>query len=1466
MAYNCLEVSVDNITPIFTSSSQKRESIRQKAVESLQKVFPLVSNKYTVHAEDIRVDNQEYSPEEHKDALMRTKTLSEPVRATLVMRDNDGKEVQRVPDYTLLRLPYLTNHNTFVIDGNTFTVGNQLRMKPGVYTRRRRDEGIEAAFNIDKGANFRLSMDPAQGTFTIDYGTTKIPLYAVLKKLGIPDQEMSKYWESKLVDVNREHAGKNFDKHMDKLFAHAVPMSLREKSTDHIQDIKDALDKTILDPDVTRRTLGQAFNKVTPTTLLAASQKLLNAYKQNLDYDERDSLAYKQIHGVDDFIAEKIRLDSRQIKRKLAAKLNRAGDSPDIKTMLPSAPFTRSVNQFLTTSALSQSPDQINPLEIVDSATKITSLGEGGIENDRAVPLEARRLHSTHAAILDPVRTPESPHAGIDLRATLFASRDSAGNLYTQLRDRKGHLVPVPVEKATDSVVAFPDQDLEGKQHVDAFRGGQLVSVPTSQVDYQIPVAHALYAPTTNLIPFLDSTDGMRATMGAKMMTQALPLKGGEPPLIQVASYRPGRSMESEIGQMVVPHSPITGTISKIKNGYIFIRPRHKVAAAHPEDIKVPIYKDFPLTARTYLNDELLVKAGDKVEEGQVLADSPFAKDGQLTLGKNLHVAFMPFRGMDTNDAIAVSKSAADKLTSIHMYREGLELVPDMVTNKEKHRAYFGNKFNRVSYENLDSEGLVKPGMEVHKGDILVAALSKSQLSPDAAMLGRLHKSLVKPYQDSAVTWDRDTPGHVVDVVKSGNNVRLTVKTEEPLTLGDKLSNRYGGKGVVSAIVPDDQMIQDESGHPVDVVVSPTSVLTRLNPSQILETALGRVAEKSGKPIRVANFAPRDNVQYVRDQLKKAGIKETETVYDPQTGKHIPGILVGPQYMLKLFKTVDTQFSARGEGDDYDVNAQPSKGGITGSKSLGRMELNALLAHNARNILKEAITTKSERNDEYWRRYQLGLPPPPMKTTFAYDKFGAMLSGIGVKMDKRGNDVALLPMTDKDIMRLSRGAITKPLFVRSKDLQPEKDGLFDPVITGGLNGKNYGHIELAEPMVNPIFERPARTLLGLTGPQFNTLLKNEGGAAIKKRLNDVDIVQREKEVLEKLHKVDPEKRDDLIKELKYLRALQATGMRPSDAYVTSKIAVIPPIYRPVVPARNGDIRVADANVVTQDLMLANDLLASSKSTIASSGEDAGQLPAAREHLYESAKALYGLREPVSPRAAGRGVQGYLARISGSTPKTGFFQSKVIRKPQDISGRAVIVPDASLGMDEVGLPEEMGWQMYAPFVIKNLVSRGYEALEAKKMVDDKHPMALESLQREMQQRPVLINRAPTLRRYNILAAYPKLVPGQALRTHEFMAPIVGGDYDGDAMSITAPVSQKAVDEAKQMTLSNFILGDQYKSQMLIRPEQDAVLGLHMATLPAQGKAKHFDTQEDALAAYHRGEITLQTPVTIKHKKD
>lgn len=1446
-----------NLRPVIEDAATRREMIRKKVVEGLEQSFPLKAGKHTVELTNVRVEPKDYSSREQKHAVLEGKSLSERVRGDLVVRNANNEITDQARDFTLMQLPWFTPRHTFVVDGTEYSVANQLRTKPGAYVRRRGNEELETTFNLAKGANFRVLMDAEKGLLYMQptHTTSRIPLHPVLRALGVPHQDIATSWGTEIASMNRD-AWKNPDKHIDKLYETLVHPAKRTAATpeEKARVLREYFENTSMDPDVSMKTLDYPYDKASSSAILAASKKLLDVHRAAADVDDRDSLAFKTFHSVDDFAKERVQLEARAMRNKLGWKLD--ASHGNLRKAMPTGPFTRSMHGLLTGSSLAAVPMQINPMELLDEASRVTMLGEGAIASERAIPLEARDVHPTHLGILDPARSPESFKIGVDLRAAIGARRDDKGNLYAPVFDiaaKKSSFL-----KAADmlkSTIAFPGESLEPGKLVDAMKNGIVSRVPSNEVTHQIEHVADLYGPTTNLLPLVYGIQGNRVLMASKHQGQALPLVHREAPLVQVASWHPNTSVEREVVAQIVPTARHDGVITKIDDDYIHIEPEHKAAA---EGSRLPYDQDFPLAAKTALHNTLTVKVGDKVKKGELLAESNFTKDGTLALGTNLRVAYMPYRGLNTNDGIVVSQGAADKLTSEHMYQHGVSRKNDVQLGRERHRAYFGSRYSKEQYDKLDEDGVVKPGVILQPNDPVVVGIRENKATGDAALLGKLSKSLVKPYEEIVERWSHDKPGTVVDVAKTPNRVAASVRTQETLQIGDKLSNRYGNKGVIAKIVPDHQMIQDEQGRPVDLLFTSAGIVSRINPAQVIEAALGKVAEKTGKPIIVPQYVPgRDNVAFAKKLLEDNQVSDKETVFDPIANKKIPGVMVGKSYILKLFKTTDSNWAAHG-AEKYDYNQQPARGGDEGAKGIGKMEFDGLVAHNARNVLREAASIKSQRNDEFWRAVQLGLPTPAPKSPFAYDKLLGMLAGAGVKVTKTGSRLALGPLTDKDVAAMSSGALKDPSkLIRAKDLRPETGGLFDPATTGGMSGTKWTHVDLHEPLVNPVFEEPVRRLLGLTQKDFAEHV-GKGGAWFKSALGAINVDDKLAELHAQSKRIRGPALDGVVKQIKYLEALKEQKLRPEDAYVITKVPVTPPIIRPILPLQDGRLQVGDANLLYKDAFLANEQLKEGTKILPSS-----ELHDPRKHLYDAVSALYGVGDPVSPAAEKRGAKGYLAAITGTRPGSGFFQSRLMKRQQDVSGRATIAPDPTLSMDEIGVPEGMLWGMYSKFVIGRLVRRGYSATDAQKMVDDRVPIARDELINESHERPVMVNRAPSLHRFNIIGAYPKIIEGKTLKLNPFAEKGTNADYDGDAMQIHAPVTAAGIEDVKKMTLSHMIFADKRPGVLNIAPEMESLMGLNRATrTPSDKRTRHFETQEAAMAAYHGGEIELNDPIEIK----
>lgn len=1585
---------MSNLTPILTDAATLRDRVRSKVVAELQRVSPVDLRGRTLEIKDVRVHEKEYSPEDQKRALLTGDSLTEPVKGTLVLRGADGKVVDEAKHFTLTHLPYFTERHTIVMDGNEYQVANMLRRRPGVYTQRASNGELKTSFNLSKGANFHVSMDPEKGAFYVVHDSTQIPLYATLRALGVGHDEIAKSWGSRVADANRKLFESKQELAVNKLYQKLVHPSQIDPKAGHdarLAAVVGKLGATAMDARVAKATLGLEHGKVTPETLMASGRKLLRVHNGEEDIDDSDSLAFKTFHSVDDFLAERVRLTAREWTPKARAALN---GKEDIRAALKPAPFSPSMRKFITTSALTAVPTGINPIELIDHAVKVTALGEGGIPSERAIPFETRLTHASHFGVLDPIRTPESGHAGVDIRATIAAHRDEEGNLYTPLRNvRTGKVELVKAGDLHDKVVAFPGQHLSGE--VDALHRGGVRKADAKDVDYeQLHVSHT-YSPATSLIPLLHSIQGNRAIMGSKMQTQGLPLLKREAPLVQV-KHPDGGSFEGFYGHMVCPVAPVKGTVRKIEGGYVYIEPSRAKRAAEkladrpvksdkklggltfkieikkgeapwgdkfPEDygylpgyegpdgdsldfwvgddaggtlwavdteedgvptdvkyivgvsspqkvmkqierkpgckcknlreyddwqalkgsldefhsvktasdrglVKVPYQTNFPFPSKTRLHHDLSVKVGDKVESGERLGDSNYTRSGVLATGLNARVAYMPYYGLNSNDAVVISEGFAERMTSEHMYREVFPLALGVELSKDRHRVYFGAKYTPGQYSHLDQDGVVKKGAKVSPHDILVAGMVKAQITGTDAMLGRISKTLTKPYREVTLCWEHGSPGEVVDVVKTPDQIAILVKTHEKMQVGDKLAGRYGNKGVVASIVPDDKMLKDEGGKPVELIMTSAGVVSRINPAQLHEALLGKVAEKTGKPILFDNADSKNAVEWVEALAKKHGVKEKEHLFDPVSGRKIvgpdgEGVNVGRSFIFKLFKSTDTNFAGHGVGP-YDINEQPVKqGGDEGAKGLGKMEFDALVAHNARGIISDAANVRGQKNDEFWRAVQLGLPLPTYRTSFAYNKFQAMLQGAGVKVDRRGSRVHLLPMTDKDIATRSAGAVLNGQTLIAKNLKPEADGLFDPRTTGGPQGTLFAHIDLHEPVPNPVFEEPVRRLLGMTEKQFNEAVREKGGGHIKAELAKIDVGRRLAEERAKLKTLKGAELNDCVKKVKYLEALKREGLKPSDAYVISKVPVIPPVFRPILPQPNdpSQLMVADANKLYAHLLDVNNV---NKTTVLDSDK-----PKHRGALYNAVGAVFGTHDVDDQELQGQSVKGFLTQISGhGSPKGGFFQRKLMKRQQDVSGRGTAVPDGNLHMDAVGLPEDQLWQMFDKFLVARLVRKGYGALHARELVDKRQPAAKQALNEEIKERPVLINRAPTLHRYGIVAAYAQPVKGKTIRVSPFIEKGMNLDYDGDTLQVHAPVTPQGIEDAKMMTMSNMLLSDQSRNRLMAYPQHEAIIGVTHALKFApnpNAKVRKFKSEAEAINAWRRGEVKVDDPVEIEGHK-
>lgn len=1463
------------IRKIITDPNTIREAIRSRVLESVRAKFPIAAQRYTAVLKDLRIKDIEVSHGQQAEVLMSRGNLSEGVYADIDVIDQEGNVVGALTNHRLMNIPWFTTRYTLVLDGNEYAIVTQMRTKSGVYTRKRGNDELEASFNLAKGANFKLIMDPDTGVFKVDILGATLPAFAVLKILGASSESILNTLGDELYKKNSGVSETQMDRARTTLFDKLV--RFRSDTRDMVSKaekesaIRVYFQSTEIDPETTKITLGHGYTSVSALTILDAMKKILAVYKGNEDIDERDHLEFQKVYTVEDLLKEVID-KAPDIITKIKGKLNAFRPGSDeqetrkqLKATFSPVYFTKPIQRFITGSSLSRLPSQINPAEFLDTASIVTRLGEGAISSERAVPFETRGVNHSYLGIIDPIAAPESSKVGIDVHCTYGAMKGDDNEFYKRVvncsTDKMENVRTIDLHSKH---LGFPDPlynaaNRKPSDMVPAVFKGKLVTVPRSQLDYQIASPHDLTTVTTSTIPLMNANQGNRLLMGDKHVQQAMPLAAPESRLVKAKmSNISSGNMLKALGSWTLPKSPVDGVVHKIDEYYITIRDTS--GKLH----KVDYENNLPLATKTFLHNDITVKVGDSVKAGQVLAESNFSKDGELTMGRNLTVAYMPYLGLNHEDGIVLSEAAAQKMTSVHADKVTLFLEKGTTLGKDKYTTRFPTTYTNEQLDKLDEDGTARKGVVLQAGDPVILAMADDGDSRQNQVLGLLHKSLVHPFKDISETYEEQFPGEVVSVQKTASLITVVIKVKKPLQVGDKVAGSYGNKGVCSKILPNDHMPVDESGKPLDAILTSAGVISRINPAQILESTLGKIAKKRGVPYEVENYSHPDYTSFVRGEMAKYDVKDKETLTDPVTGKKIPGVFVGVQHMHKLFKTSDTNFAGRGVEGPHDMDESPSGSGFNGPKAIGGMEVNALLAHNARSILRESTALRSSKNLEFWKAFQNGQVPnfPVEKKTFS--RFLDVLKQAGINVTRKGDDFVACPLTDKDILEMSSGEIKDGKMLFSKTLQPEEGGLFDPAVTGGMQGTRWAHITLAEPMLNPVFTDAAKAVLGMRGKELQDVVLSQGGAVVRDRLNSLDVPAELKKDEESIAsgKLGKGALDAAVKRVKYLRALNSFGMKPGDAYMLSVVPVTPPTVRPVIVGRTGDTMGNDANKLYQDLILQNNAF---KKVLAAGLGDA-DIRENRQAMQDRMKELTGTIAPSSPHLKNRGVKGALEFIAGDNPKEGYFQRKVIYGKMNLTGRSTITPDVTLGLDEVGLPEKIAWEMYKPFMIRNLVQLGYPPLKAREAIEQREPIAKKCLLDELEKRPVIINRAPTLWRHGILAAKPLLREGTNLQVNSLWEKGLNADYDGDAMQIHVPVTDEAIEDAKKMFPSQQLFSDKQRGDLIQIPTREPIIGLYKVTGNVgkpRGSAPvySFATVDDAWKAYYAGKLKMTDYVEI-----
>lgn len=1438
------------MSKVIESPEVIRRRIRESMASAVESLFPIVGKRYTATVVNLNVRGVSPTPAEVKQKLLSKGNPSDGIFGDIYIVDNiTDAQVGMEKNMRIMSVPYYTDRWTFLVEGNEYLVVNQFRTKSGIYTRKKDNEELEVTFNLERGANFKLLMDGTTGILKISILGNSFLLFALFQILGASETEIRKVLGDELFIVNQRMLTKaQYDRAVHILFTKVATYKGQSTFATPEEAIQDYfLNKTLINGDTTRITLGSSVTSVNLKALLLAVSKLISVYKGEKDPDDRDSLEFQKLYTVEDIVKETIQ-KNKGITIKIKHKLDSYIPGGDVKGVIGATTLSKPFKTFLTSSTISRLPQQINPMEMVDGLATVTRLGEGAISSETAAPDAARSIHPSYVGILDLYATPESSKVGLDSRLAINVRKGDNNEIERVVRNLKTGKVEVKsVLHLYDKKVAFPDAlhtvPLDNDK-VKVIYKGNISEIKRSEADYIINTPEDLLTNSTSTIPFINSIQGNRILMGAKHVQQALPLVDPDARIVSTGT-RVDKAFQNV-------KAPVTGIITEVSANII------KIETKNGGVTSVDFERSTPLATKTRLDNTPIVKPGDLVKQGQPLTSSNFERDGELALGKNLTIAYMPYKGLNHEDGIVISETASIKLTSAHTTKLSIEIQHGMVLSKAKCIAQFPAKYTQAQLDKIGENGVAIKGSYVEKGDPLIMLLSDNSDSKMNQVLGQLHKSLLATYRSNVEEYEETFPGIVDDVFVSAKLVTLIVNTNKPAVIGDKLSGSFGNKGVIVKILPDDAMIQDQEGNAMDALFTSAGVISRVNPAQIEETLLGKVGQKTGIKYKLDNYSHDNNLAYVEGEMAAAGISDKETLIDPATGKKIPNITTGTQHIFKLYKTTDSNFSARGVEGVHDMNDVPTGSGENAPKAIGGMEVNVLLAHNARNLLQEGTMLRGQRNNEFWKQFQYGIAPTPPNVKESFSRFSSILNQAGVKITREGDNLTAGPLTDKDIMEKSSGEIKSGLRLSAK-LKPETGGLFDEAVTGGLSGDRWGHITLPEPVVNPIFLDSSAKVLNMSNKDMLDFYFTEGGGAVRDTLNSLNVEEELATTISLLSTCAATKIDGLIKRKKLLEALIKADMKAGDAYTLSVLPVTPPKYRPITVQNDGDIMENDANSLYRDTILQRDNL---KNTLPLGMPDMSK--EARAEMFQRVKELTGV---TAPKSGNRSIKGALDFIAGDRPKTGFFQKKVMYNQMNFTGRGTIAPDVNLGLDEVGLPEDMAWVMYKPILLNKLTGLGFSGVDARQHVEDRSETALRLLEEEMKIRPVLINRAPSLWKYSIIAAYPKMVTGKTILVNTLWEAGTNADFDGDAMTVHLPVTDGGIADAKRMLPSKLVFSDKRKGDLLYAPKTEPIMGLYKATknlgkdTPPSSPIRSFKNLEAAWKSYHANELEFTDLVKI-----
>ena len=758
--------------------------------------------------------------------------------------------------------------------------------------------------------------------------------------------------------------------------------------------------------------------------------------------DDIDHLGNRRIRSVGELLQNQFRIGFSRLERVIRERMTL--QAQDLETLTPHSlinirPVVAAIKEFFGSSPLSQFMDQNNPLSELTQKRRLSALGPGGLSRDRA-SFEVRDVHYTHYGRMCPIETPEGPNIGLISYLATFARINEYGFIETPYRrvDKETGVVTKDVvymtaDQEDEFIVAQANEPLDEEGHfvhskVNGRHRDEFVEVPASQADYMDISPRMVVSVATAMIPFLENDDANRALMGSNMQKQAVPLLRTESPIV-------GTGMEYKAGvdSGVCVLAKRGGVVKSVSADLV------RVTSDNGDIDDYQIIKFMRSNQSTCINQVPVVSVGDRVEEGDVIADGPAIKNGEISLGKNALIGFMTWEGYNYEDAVLLNEKIVrnDMYTSIHIEEYEMEardtkLGPEEITRDIPN-------VNEELLKDLDDRGIIRVGADVRAGDILVGKVTpkgETELTAEERLLRAIFGEKAREVRDTSLRVPHGEYGVVVDVkvftrenshdeLSPGVNkvVRCYIAQRRKISVGDKMAGRHGNKGVVSRILPEEEMPFLPDGTPLDIVLNPLGVPSRMNIGQVLEVHLGMAAKALGWKIMTPVFDGAHEAD-IRECFRMGGLPEDGKFWlrDGRTGEYFDNpVTVGYMYYLKLHHLVDDKIHARSTGPYSLVTQQPLGGKAQfGGQRFGEMEVWALEAYGAAYTLQEILTVKSDDVVGRVKTYEAivkgqNIPKPGIPESFKVLIKELQSLGLDVKvLDKDNQEIDLKQNFDED--------------------------------------------------------------------------------------------------------------------------------------------------------------------------------------------------------------------------------------------------------------------------------------------------------------------------------------------------------------------------------------------------------------------------------------------------------------------